>query len=114
MPSCSRNATGIRLSEPKDTARMIPRAETTFPEDAIPFFIAVSLSLPADSSLILDIDEAQYLKYSGNRYNNILAWAYDNLKNMHIIITGSEIGILEDFIDIDNLNNYLLYSRRCL
>ncbi len=51
---------------------------------------------------ILAIDEAQYLKYSGKRYSNIMAWAYDNLKNVHIIITGSEIGILEDFIDIDN------------
>ncbi len=55
IPSCSRNATGIRLSEPRDTASIIPRADTTFPEDAIPFFIAVSLSLLADSSLILDI-----------------------------------------------------------
>ena len=56
---------------------------------------------------ILAIDEAQYLKYSGKRYNNILAWAYDNLKNIHIIITGSEIGILEDFIDIDNTESPL-------
>ena len=32
----------------------------------------------------------------------MLALAYDNLKNIHIIINGSEIGILEDFIDIEN------------
>ena len=51
---------------------------------------------------ILAIDEAQYLKFSGKRYNNVLALAYDNLKNIHIIINGSEIGILEDFIDIEN------------
>ena len=56
---------------------------------------------------ILAIDEAQYLKYSGKRYNNVLAWAYDNLKNIHIIITGSEIGILEDFIDIENTESPL-------
>jgi hypothetical protein len=60
-----------------------------------------------NSIFILAIDEAQYLKYSGRRYNNILAWAYDNLKNVHIIITGSEIGILEDFIDIDNTGSPL-------
>lgn len=56
---------------------------------------------------ILAIDEAQYLKYSGKRYNNVLAWAYDNLKNIHIIITGSEVGILEDFIDIENTESPL-------
>lgn len=56
---------------------------------------------------ILAIDEAQYLKYSGKRYNNVLAWAYDNLKNIHIIITGSEIGILADFIDIENTESPL-------
>jgi len=56
---------------------------------------------------ILAIDEAQYLKYGGKRYNNLLAWAYDNLKNIHIIITGSEIGILEDFLDIENTESPL-------
>jgi len=60
---------------------------------------------------ILAIDEAQYLKYGGKRYNNVLAWVYDNLKNIHIIITGSEIGILEDFIDIGNIKSPL-FGRR--
>ncbi|MCL4420514.1 MAG: ATP-binding protein [Candidatus Thermoplasmatota archaeon] len=65
------------------------------------------VSLKNNNIFILAIDEAQYLKYSGKRYNNILAWAYDNLKNVHIIITGSEIGILEDFIDIGNAESPL-------
>ncbi|WMT50553.1 MAG: ATP-binding protein [Ferroplasma sp.] len=65
------------------------------------------ISQKNNSIFILAIDEAQYLKYSGKRYNNILSWAYDSLKNIHIIITGSEIGILEDFIDIENTESPL-------
>ena len=65
------------------------------------------ISQKNNNIFILAIDEAQYLKYSGKRYNNVLAWAYDNLKNIHIIITGSEIGILEDFIDIENTESPL-------
>ncbi len=60
------------------------------------------IAFKTSSIFILAVDEAQYLKYGGRRYSNILAWAYDNLKNLHIIITGSEIGMLDDFIDIEN------------
>lgn len=52
---------------------------------------------------IIAFDEAQYLRFSGaTRYDGILAWAYDNLENLTVIITGSEIGVLRDFLKLDN------------
>ncbi|MEM0140210.1 MAG: ATP-binding protein [Ferroplasma sp.] len=65
------------------------------------------IALKTDTVFILAVDEAQYLKYGGKRYSNILAWAYDNLKNLHIIITGSEIGMLDDFLDVDGTESPL-------
>jgi AAA+ ATPase superfamily predicted ATPase len=47
-------------------------------------------------------DEAQNLKFykraHGIFFNEILGYVYDNLKNVRLILTGSEIGLLEEFI----------------
>lgn len=52
---------------------------------------------------IVAFDEAQYLRFSGaTRYDGVLAWAYDNLENLTVIITGSEVGVLRDFLKLDS------------
>ncbi len=52
---------------------------------------------------IIAFDEAQYLRFSGaTRYDWIFAWAYDNLENITIVVTGSEVGVLRDFLKLDN------------
>ncbi|HII53203.1 hypothetical protein COT30_01275 [Candidatus Micrarchaeota archaeon CG08_land_8_20_14_0_20_49_17] len=45
--------------------------------------------------LVIFIDEAQLLKPTGA--DRLLAYIYDNLKHIQIVVAGSEIGILEEF-----------------
>ncbi len=47
-------------------------------------------------------DEAQYLRFSNIRYDGILAWAIDNLSNVTFILTGSEVGVLREFLRVDD------------
>ncbi len=52
---------------------------------------------------VIAFDEAQYLRYSGAvRYNMLFSWAMDNLENLSTIVTGSEVGVLKDFLKIDD------------
>ncbi|MGI0134419.1 MAG: AAA family ATPase [Candidatus Micrarchaeaceae archaeon] len=44
-------------------------------------------------------DEAQYLRFGGSiKYDMLLAWSVDNLANIRYILTGSEVGMLKDFL----------------
>lgn len=59
-------------------------------------------------------DEAQYLRYYGSRGGNdllaLFAYAHDHLENVRIIITGSEIGVLHDFLKLNEYDSPL-YGR---
>jgi AAA+ ATPase superfamily predicted ATPase len=50
---------------------------------------------------VFAFDEAQYLRFSNIRYDGIIAWAVDNLENLSFLLSGSEIGVLRDFLRID-------------
>lgn len=47
---------------------------------------------------ILALDEAQYLRYS-RFYSLLLSWIFDNLKEITIVLAGSEVGLLQDFLE---------------
>ncbi|WP_054848782.1 AAA family ATPase [Vulcanisaeta sp. JCM 14467] len=47
---------------------------------------------------VIVLDEAQYMRFSNIRYDGVLAWAYDNLGRVTFIVTGSEVGVLRDFL----------------
>ncbi|AFL95959.1 hypothetical protein CL1_1763 [Thermococcus cleftensis] len=47
---------------------------------------------------VIAIDEAQYLRFSNSRYPELIAWAIDELENVSFVLTGSEVGLLEDFL----------------
>ena len=49
---------------------------------------------------IIVLDEAQYMRFSNIRYDGVLAWAYDNLGRVTFIVTGSEVGVLRDFLRV--------------
>ncbi len=49
---------------------------------------------------VIAVDEAQYLRFSSARYAELIAWSTDELENISFILTGSEIGLLEDFLRI--------------
>ncbi len=51
----------------------------------------------------LAFDEAQYLRYGGGvRYDALLAWCVDNLRNITVIVTGSEVGVLREFLKVED------------
>ena len=53
--------------------------------------------------VIIAFDEAQYLRFGGaTRYDGILAYAVDNLPNLTFVLTGSEVGLLFDFLKFEN------------
>ncbi len=54
---------------------------------------------------VIALDEAQYLRYGGRvRYDGIIAWSVDNLSNIAYVLTGSEVGMLRDFLRYDDVN----------
>lgn len=53
--------------------------------------------------VVIAFDEAQFLRFGGaTRYDGIIAYAMDNLENLTFILTGSEVGLLFDFLKFDN------------
>ena len=53
--------------------------------------------------IVIAIDEAQELiKAAGFRIDRALAYAYDNLKSIKFVLTGSRIGLLYRLIGVDN------------
>ena len=60
------------------------------------------------------VDEAQELRFlKGYRkpdFRKIIAYTYDNLKNIKFVLTGSEIGMLYDFLELDRRESPL-YGR---
>ena len=58
--------------------------------------------LDAAGGGIICLDEAQYLRLGGVDYRTILAWAADYLGKVRIIVTGSEGGILRDFMALED------------
>jgi hypothetical protein len=55
-------------------------------------------------SFVIAFDEAQYLRLGGKtKYDGIIAWSVDNLPNITYILTGSEIGVLKDFLNYEDV-----------
>ena len=63
---------------------------------------------------VIAVDEAQYFRFygrqGGKEFLSLIAYAYDNLKNISFIFAGSEIGLLHDFLGVDNYSSPL-YGR---
>jgi len=63
---------------------------------------------------VVCFDEAQYFRFYGSRGGNdllaFLSYVYDYLANVRVIITGSEVGVLYDFLKLEDYNSPL-YGR---
>ena len=66
------------------------------------------------SSMIVCFDEAQYFRFYGSRggrdFLAMLAYIHDELNSIRIILTGSEIGLLHDFLKTSDYESPL-YGR---
>lgn len=71
-------------------------------------------ALKEDKILYLVFDEAQLLRHfkrnSGLDFNEFFSYIYENLSGLRIILTGSEVGLLEEFIGLDDSSSPL-YGR---
>ncbi|PZC52397.1 ATP-binding protein [Mesotoga sp. TolDC] len=60
---------------------------------------------------IIAFDEAQYFRYYGGKggksIQNLIAWSFDNLENIRFLLTGSEVGLIHDFIGTDDYESPL-------
>jgi AAA+ ATPase superfamily predicted ATPase len=82
----------ISVGQLRVSLRWAPRAEA-----ASPFEIVESLA--RSGRLVLAIDEAQeFGKLAGYDLTGPLAHIYDYVSNVQIIVTGSEVGLLRDFL----------------
>ena len=62
-------------------------------------------SIENDTVFVIALDEAQYLRFSKLNFNVSLAYSIDNLKNIKFLITGSEVGILREFLGLEDYNS---------
>ncbi|MEM0272695.1 MAG: ATP-binding protein [Thermoprotei archaeon] len=61
--------------------------------------------------IIVAFDEAQELrKIKCIDFKRVFASVYDNLKHVRIVLTGSEVGLLDDFLDLESVRSPL-YGR---
>lgn len=60
--------------------------------------------------VVVVFDEAQYLRYSTVGLRPVLAHAYDYMAGITMILTGSEVGLLHDFVGVDDPSSEL-YGR---
>lgn len=62
-----------------------------------------------ETFFVVHFDEAQYLRFFGSRGGNdilaFLAYVYDNLPSIRVIITGSEVGVLHDFLKLGDYSS---------
>ena len=62
--------------------------------------------------LVVVLDEAQELyKLKGGSLTPVLAWAYDNLKNLAFLLTGSKAGLMHRLLKLEDPESPL-YGRR--
>ncbi|MEJ5229968.1 MAG: ATP-binding protein [Pseudothermotoga sp.] len=63
-----------------------------------------------NSKLLVAFDEAQILRLygrGGKELLNLMAHAYDNLEGIVFILTGSEVGVLHDFLNLQDADSPL-------
>ncbi len=88
------NIKGIRVH---DITIMINPSKTSF-DSIVDLFSAIN---ELDEDVILVIDEAQELRRVARyRIDSILAYTYDHLHNIRIVLSGSQIGLLYRFLRI--------------
>jgi AAA+ ATPase superfamily predicted ATPase len=72
------------------------------PRNLIKDFVEVLEMLNDNGKTVIAFDEAQYMRFSTIGMRSIMAYVYDNLKNVTLVLTGSEVGLLYDFIGLNN------------
>ena len=61
--------------------------------------------------VVIILDEAQELR-AYPRWRDLLAWSIDTLENVTFVVTGSEVGVLSDFLKLSDPNSPLFGRAR--
>jgi AAA+ ATPase superfamily predicted ATPase len=107
----SRENFNIKLKEEINRLKLIKLDKVAIKGVEIKFDSRNDLDFLNRKKVVLVIDEAQLLKRYG--IDNKLAYIYDNFPHIKIIISGSEIGMLESFLGKNNARAPL-YGRAVL
>ncbi|GAB6136672.1 AAA family ATPase [Thermococcus prieurii] len=59
-----------------------------------------SLLNGVENPVIVAFDEAQYLRFSNEDMTRFFAWVLDALQNIVLVFTGSQVGVLENFLKL--------------
>jgi len=59
-----------------------------------------------NTRVVIVLDEAQELR-AYPQWRNLLAWSSDTLENVTFVVTGSEVGVLEDFLQLSDADSPL-------
>ncbi|PLV56064.1 ATP-binding protein [Thermotoga sp. SG1] len=69
------------------------------------------ISKKRKTKTVIFFDEAQYFRYYGSRGGKdilaLFAYCYDSLERVRFIVTGSEVGVLHDFLKLDSYDSPL-------
>ncbi|MCH1772160.1 MULTISPECIES: ATP-binding protein [Metallosphaera] len=63
-----------------------------------------------EGTIPIVFDEAQYLRFSTVGLRPLLAHVYDHMKGINLVLTGSEVGLLHDFLGVEDPGSEL-YGR---
>ena len=67
--------------------------------DIIDVFSAIN---EGNELAVIAFDEAQYLRFSNEDLTKLFAWVLDSLSNIVLVFTGSQVGVLENFLRLDD------------
>jgi len=74
-------------------------------QDKNPDIIDVLSAINEGNDLaIIAFDEAQYLRFSNEDLTKLFAWVLDSLHNIVLVFTGSQVGVLDNFLRLDEGN----------
>ncbi|QXJ35477.1 AAA family ATPase [Saccharolobus shibatae] len=88
----------------------ISKKEENVEKDLANMFSALNEIGLNNKPIPIVFDEAQYLRFSTVGLKPLLAHIYDYMKGLVLIFTGSEVGLLEDFLGVDDAKSEL-YGR---
>ncbi|MGB9729695.1 MAG: AAA family ATPase [Thermoprotei archaeon] len=105
-----KNVKGVEIAVPGFSVDIVWKGERKLELGEL-FTALDNLGKDIGKPIVFAIDEAQELrKITWISFDKLLAYTYDNLKNIRIVLTGSEIGLLYKFLNIENPNSPL-YGR---
>lgn len=73
-----------------------------FLEEKFDIIDVLSAINEANDMAVIAFDEAQYLRFSNEDLTKLFAWILDYLHNIVLVFTGSQVGVLDNFLRLED------------